>query len=189
MVIRKFDGELLLGSVSKEYGPGVAQIGDEALVALQENGDCAGAGTGVVDAAAFEFFLSVFEHFGEVVFDVLFRLELAEVALVRTFLQLGGDVVVGGLAGLASGGTVAVVDCEEVGVVAQILEHAAGVLALLLLGARTHQAGHVHFDSFEGVGLLLVLVPLVLLFLLLGLACPEDAQKVHRNLNIMRRRL
>ncbi len=108
---------------------------------------------------------------------------------MRTLLEFGGDVVVGGLAGLAAGGAVAVVDCEEVGVVAQVLEHAAGVLALLLFGTRTHQARHVHFDRFERVGLLLVLVPLVLLFLLLRLPCPEDAQKVHRNLNIIRRRL
>ena len=77
----------------------------------------------------------------------------------------------------------AVVYCEEVGVVAQVFQHAAGVLALLFFWAGAHETGDVHLDSLEGVDLVLDAVgPLVLLFLLFTLACAEDAEKIHRNI-------
>lgn len=43
-----------------------------------------------------------------------------------------------------------IVDSKEVGVVSQILQHAAGVLAFLLLWTRTHQTGDVHLDALQG---------------------------------------
>jgi hypothetical protein len=57
-------------------------------------------------------------------------------------------VVFGGLAGLAAGGAVAVVHGEEVAAVAEVLEHAAGVLALLFFWAGAHQGRDVHFYVF-----------------------------------------
>ena len=78
-----------------------------------------------------------------------------------------------------------VVDCEEISIVSEVLEHTAGILAFLLLGPRSHQTGDIHFDRLEGVALLLVFVSFVLLFLLFGLAGAEDAQKVHGNLNMI----
>lgn len=57
-------------------------------------------------------------------------------------------MVVGGLAGLAAGGAVAVVHGEEVAAVAEVLEHAAGVLALLFFWAGAHQGRDVHFYVF-----------------------------------------
>jgi hypothetical protein len=79
-----------------------------------------------------------------------------------------------------------IVDREEVGVVAEVLEHAAGILTFLFLRARSHQAGDVHFDALEREYLVLDTVgSLVLLFLFLGFARTENAQKVHRNLNVI----
>jgi hypothetical protein len=180
VVVGQLDCQFLLGGDSEEDGPGVAQVADVALVPLDEDGDGAGARAGVVDAAALQLLLRVLEHLRQVVLHVLFGLELPQLALVRTFLKLGRNVVVRSLARLAPRRSVAVVHCEKVCVVAQILQHAAGILALLFLGAGTHQAGDAHSDSLERVDFALDAVrTLVLLFLLLALASAEDAQKVH----------
>ena len=53
MVVGKFNGQLLLGRVPEQNGPRVSQVGNEALVALEQDGDRAGSGAGVVDGAAF----------------------------------------------------------------------------------------------------------------------------------------
>ena len=53
MVVGKFNGQLLLGRVPEQNGPRVSQVRNEASVALEQDGDRAGSGARVVDAAAF----------------------------------------------------------------------------------------------------------------------------------------
>lgn len=48
-----------------------------------------------------------------------------------------------------------VVDSEEVGIVTEVFQHAAGVLALLFLGSRAHETRDPHGDALECVDLAL----------------------------------
>jgi hypothetical protein len=52
---------------------------------------------------------------------------------MRALLQLGRDIIVSCLARLSTRGAVAVIDGKEVGIITEILKHAASILALLLL--------------------------------------------------------
>lgn len=86
VVVGKFDGQFLLGSGPEEHSPGVSQIGDVALVALDEDRNGTGARARIVDPTALQLLLSVLKHLRQVALHVLFGLQLGQVSLVRTFL-------------------------------------------------------------------------------------------------------
>jgi hypothetical protein len=74
-----------------------------------------------------------------------------------------------------------IVDSKEVGVVSQILQHAAGVLTLLLFWTGTHQTGDIHLYALQREHLVLDPIRSLVLFLLLfGLAGSKYAEEVHR---------
>ena len=116
----------------------------------------------------------------QVVLDILFALELSQVALVRALLKLRRYIVVGGLACLSPTRTMAIIDSKEIGVLTKVFEHAAGVLALLFFGSTAHEGGNVHFDTFEGVDFVFeFVISFVFLFLLFAFASPENTEEIH----------
>lgn len=62
VVVGQLDGKLLLRSHSEEDSPRIAQIRNITLVPLDEDGNSAGARTGVINSTALQLLLRVLEH-------------------------------------------------------------------------------------------------------------------------------
>ena len=121
MIVRELDGELLFSSSPEENSSRVAEVGDEASIALDEYRDRAGARTRIIDSTALQLLLSVLKHLREVLLDIFLPIQSAKFSLMRTLLQLGGDVIISSLAGLPPRRAVAIVYCKKVGIISEIL--------------------------------------------------------------------
>jgi len=86
MIIRKFNCKFFFHSLSKQNSPWISQVGNITFVALKQDRNCTCSWTWVINATTFQLFLCIFKYFWQVVFDILFRLDLIEVTLMCTFL-------------------------------------------------------------------------------------------------------